>query len=511
MVIRRVYAWGLMGFTDEDRDGREDELTTAQRSELEACRQSFLFFLKYYQFKNRENGQVISFHDLWQGQVDFATLMQDHAWLLALKAGKLGFTELECAYDVWVAVFGQRNARVHLFSLDVRAAQQLLDYVRFGLTHLPSWMQLPIMRDEAGGDTVNSVKLDAGPDDIRTIVSYSAGPHVSIDQTATHSHVDELARMPHPEQTWSAIQSTVAPGGTCHIVTRGAGADDFVSDLWEAAESGVGQLHAFFAPWTARPGRDGEWRDDQSGTLPAQQLLHFAPETPADALAGDETAEYIPHQIWDSCADSSLEQLLPGTGEAVVIGLDGAVHGDCCGVVAVSLHPNRPRVPAIRACKLWDPRKLGHPVDLDEVERFIRFLIEGGCTNYHPPSMPLPGCGGCQARVYPIKKHRIVCVVYDPYQMEQMAQHLRQIVWCQEFPQMRDREIADSLMHKLALRGQLAHTGDLQLREHVLNARAKLSKDDDSKMRMIKRSPSRRIDLAVAASMAISRILTLNL
>lgn len=181
MVIRRVYAWGLMGFGDEDGDRREEELTTEQRAELDACRQCFEYFLKYYQFRNRETGEVTSLKKLWAGQAEFASLMQDHRWILALKAGKLGFTELECAYDVWVARFGQRNARVHLFSLDVRAAQQLLDYVRFGLTHLPPWMQLPIMREEAGGDTVNSIKLDAGPDDIRTIVSYSAGPHVSID------------------------------------------------------------------------------------------------------------------------------------------------------------------------------------------------------------------------------------------------------------------------------------------------------------------------------------------
>lgn len=66
-------------------------------------------------------------------------------------------------------------------------------------------------------------------------------------------------------------------------------------------------------------------------------------------------------------------------------------------------------------------------------------------------------------------------------------------------------------MHKLALRGQLTHTGNADLREHVLNARAKLSRDEDSKMRMIKRSPSRKIDLAVAASMAIDRCLYLNL
>jgi hypothetical protein len=509
-MARRISALSLMGFDDDD-DGWRDELTSEQRSERDACTQSFLHFLKYWQFRNRESGAIASFAELWQGQADFAALMQSERWVLAIKAGKLGFTELECAYDGWVALLGQPNARVHLFSRDARAAQELLGYVRFGLTHLPAWLQLPVLRDEPGGDTVTSIKLDAGPDDVRTIVIYAAGPHVAIDQTATHAHVDELARMPFPDQTWSAIQSTVAPEGSCHIVTRGAGDDDFVAALWEAAEAGEGRLVPFFAPWTARPDRDGSWRAEQSGTLPYQELLQFAPETVSDALAGDETAEYIPPQVWDACFDPSLPDFLPGDKTPLIVGVDAAVTGDTFAVVAVTRHPTRPQDPAIRACKVWDPKALGHAVDFDEVERFLRYLKQGGCPQGHPPSMPLRECHDCAQGKFTLPGYNLLVVVYDPYQVAQMMQHLRRIIWCDPFPQTREREIADSSMHKLALRGQLAHNGDGRMRQHVLNARAKLSKDEDSRMRMIKRSPSRRIDLAVAASMAISRALDLNI
>lgn len=509
MVIKRISAYGLMGFGDQDGDGRDDELTSWQRAELDACRASFPYFLKYYMFKNRETGEVISFFDLWEGQINFAVLMTQERWIFALKAGKLGFTELECAYDVWIARFGPPNARVHLFSLDAPAARILLEWVRFGLTHLPQWMQMPFVKDAAGGDTVNSIKLDAGPDDVRTIVSYSAGPHVSIDQTAMHSHVDELARMPHPDRTWSAIQSTVAPGGSCHIVTRGFD-DDFIATLWEAAEAGVGKLYPFFAPFSARP-REETWRDQEAGTLSQQQLLHFAPETPADALAGDETAEYIPAQVWDACEDPDLPPLAPGDRTPLVLGVDGAVTGDMFAVVAVSRHPKRPEEVAIRAVKVWDPKKLGRAVDFDEIERWLRFVREGGCRNGHPKSWPSDACTECANELFTIKGNYVVTLVYDPYQVEHMMQRLRRLTWCDPFLQGHDREIADSLMHKLALRGQLSHNGDPRLREHILNARAKLSKDEDSKMRIVKRSPSRKIDLAVAASMAVKRCLELNL
>ncbi len=506
--MRRVYATRLMGFDGDD--GRH--LTANQMAELEACRGSFRHFLPYWQFTNRETGGIASFAALWQGQERFSELIESEPWIFALKAGKLGFTELECAYDGWVALFRQPNARVHLFSRDARAAQELVSYLRFGLSHLPDWMQIPIMSDEAGGDTINSLKLHAGPDDTRTVVSYAAGPHVAIDQTATHSHIDELAHMQFMEKTWSAIQSSVAPHGSCHIVTRGAGDDNFVATLWAAAESGESRLIPFFAPWNARPGRDRAWREQQAATLPYQGLLHFAPECPEDALAGDDTAIYIPLEVWDRCHDPSMPALMPGDQTPIVLGVDASVTGDMFAVVAVSRHPHRHEDPAIRACRGWRPADSGGRIDFDEVERFIRCVCQGGCPNGHPRSMPLESCRFCGIGDFSVPAHYVVQIAYDPYQMEEMAQRLRRngVAWCREFPQTTERLVADGLMHKLALRGALAHHGDPLLREHIANARAKLSKDEDSRMRIIKRAPNRKIDLAVAASMAVRRILYLN-
>ncbi len=126
--------------------------------------------------------------------------------------------------------------------------------------------------------------------------------------------------------------------------------------------------------------------------------------------------------------------------------------------------------------------------------------------------MPLESCRFCGIGDFSVPTHNVVQIAYDPYQMEEMAQRLRRngVAWCKEFPQTTERLVADGLMHKLALRGALAHHGDPLLREHIANARAKLSKDEDSRMRIIKRAPNRKIDLAVAASMAVRRILYLN-
>jgi hypothetical protein len=505
-MTTRIYAAGLMGFDDDEN---LPVRTAWQLAEREACANSFPYFLKYWRFRNRETGQIDTFRELWEGQLDFVVKMLEHRWIFALKAGKLGFTEVECAHDAWVALFGQPNARIHLFSLDAPAARSLLKYIRFGITHLPEWLGLPVLADEPGGDTMTSIILDGGLDDARTIVSYAAGPHVSIDQSATHVHVDELARMPHPEDTWSAIQSTVAPVGSCHIVTRGNDSD-YIALLWEAAESRIGQLIPFFAPYSARP-RPPTWKAEQAGTMSMQQLMHLAPETVAEALAGDETSEYIAAATWDACYDPHLPPLLPGSREDVVLGVDAAVTGDSFAVVAVTRHPRRRDEAAIRCFKVWRPGDHGGRIDFDEVERFLRWIMEGGCPGKHPRSMPHPSCGHCSRGEFTVEKYHVVQLTYDPYQMESMAQRLRGLTWLWPFPQGREREIADSAMHKYALRGQISHPAFPEIREHILNARAKLSKESDSRMRMVKRSPSRKIDLAVAASMAIDRCLYLLL
>ena len=283
------------------------DATPEQVQEAAWCQQSFHRWLRHWHFTNRETGGVETFgrciehgdeHPgaLWPGQRTLMEHMNEHPWLFALKAGKLGFTELECAYDGWVTRFRHPNASVHVFSRDAAAAEELLGYIRFGLSHLPEWMQLPIYEGR-GADTDVSLKYQAGPDDVRTVVRYAAGPHVAIDQSATHSHVDELARMLYTELTWTAVESTVPDeGGTVHIVTRGAGAGNYSATLWQKAMRGESRLYPFFAAWDQRPDRDADWYKRQTGEHTELGLQQFAPTTWEEAIGGPGTAAVIPLQ-----------------------------------------------------------------------------------------------------------------------------------------------------------------------------------------------------------------------
>lgn len=530
-----VYPRLLLRLAERRRERDALGLGPTPAETLRACEDSFLAFLPHWRFKVRDGGArspVLSFAELWAGQRRFAELMDDRSdpeypngpWIFALKAGKLGFTELECAWDAWVALFRRENARVHLFSRDLKAAKELLKVVRFGLVHLPKFFGVRLAsKSEPDGDNTTSLKLVVGIDDERLIKSYPTGENISIDQNADHVHLDEWAHMKQPKAIWEDLQTTVSPRGTLHIVTRGAGDDADVRELWEAAEAGHHELKAFFAGWREREGRDDEWKERETRKNTAVGIMHFAPEEPEDALAGDAANDFISAPAWDACLDAELPALPPGrAGDPLIVALDAAVSGDSFAIVGASRHPKRHADPAIRRVKVFRPEDfVGGRIDFHAVEGWLRVLVAGGCPGdparrieAHPvdPRWAPPDCGSCAAGVR-IEGHNVFKLVYDPYQLEDMMQRFRGegLVTCSPFDQAKKRVIADRGFLDCIIQRRLSHPGDAVLREHVLNARAKLQKGEDSKVRMVKKDDKKRIDAAVAASMAVDECLRLYL
>lgn len=511
-----------------------------EQLQLERTRRSalktFETFLPYWHFIDRETGDLKTFGrcplhgeehggEVWAGQRAFIDAIKEHDWLYALKAGKLGFTELECAFDAWRAMAGPKNARVHLFSRDDRASQQLLSYVEFGLARLPEWLRPMFLQEEAGGKSAHSLRFRLASDDVRTVVSYAAAAEVSIDLTCHHAHLDELAVMQFAERIWSSVYTTVAPYGTCHVATRGRGEHVFAARLWKMAIAGTARLFPFFTPWQARPGRDAGWYAVQEGSLSTQALRHFAPETPEDALAGSDEQAYVPIELWDRCRETLPPLITFEDGRPIVdqtplvLALDAAVSNDCFGIVVGSRHPDPEREAtdvAVRGVRLWSPPGHGGHISMADPRSFVYMLIAGGCLAGHARNEylddPRDGCDACASGVL-VPPHNIAALTYDPYQLESIMQDIRRdgIVPLYPFQQMGERLIADSELRDLIVNRRIAHDGNAALREHIENSAAKLDAKEDRRIRIVKRAPERKIDLAVALSMMCKKVLYLNL
>lgn len=301
-------------------------------------------------------------------------------------------------------------------------------------------------------------------------------------------------------------------------------ADDLIP-IWENKSTSLlmywdSGVNARRMPWQMDE-RGKEYYRVQEATLPrpAWDRLHMNMWSSADT-------NFIQAEWWDACKDPQ-PLLDPGDETPMVMGVDAATTGDCFALVLVSRHPDpmRHEEIAVRRIKVYDPKESGGVVDYGDAENFIRLVCKGGCLNLHASTMPhagqtwqannpsQPECDYCVRQDFQIPGYNIVQIAYDPYQLESMMQRLRtdQVAWCEPFLQAGDRLKADRGLYDMILTRRVHHDGDERLRSHILNAGAKVQADQDSTMRLVKVTPNRKIDAAVALSMASARCLYLIL
>lgn len=263
------------------------------------------------------------------------------------------------------------------------------------------------------------------------------------------------------------------------------------------------------------------WQKDERGKrYYQQQELDLLPQA-YQRLHENEwvtsTSSFIQKEMWQGCYDARFAiPVEPGDNTPLVVGVDAATTGDCFAIVVVSRHPDNHDYVAVRASRIWNPKESGGVVDYDEPLSFLRFLCEGGhyATEgwpFHPKSLgpenASRGCVQCGNQQFDVPGLNVVHVAYDPYQLEQPMQKLQkdQVAWCEPFLQAGERLKADRGLYDAILRKEIAHGGNETLTSHILNAGAKVQKDQDSTLRLVKVAPNRKIDGAVALSMATAR------
>ena len=199
-------------------------------------------------------------------------------------------------------------------------------------------------------------------------------------------------------------------------------------------------------------------------------------------------SEAIPIENWDRCFDPRLPPQI-GPNTPIVIGVDLGVSGDSTAMVAVSRHPANHDIIAIRLARVWEPPKGGKMDYSTTIEPALRDWC---------------------------KRYNSIAVAYDEYQAHKMMTDLKRegIAWFIDFPQGKGtaqkpgRPVADKMTYDLVMSRKLAHGNDPAMRQHVQNAAGKTV--EERNLRFVKKAPHLRIDLLVAASMAIATLSRLN-
>jgi hypothetical protein len=235
-----------------------------------------------------------------------------------------------------------------------------------------------------------------------------------------------------------------------------------------------------------------------------------------------ESAEaFIPIIWWDACKDERLRddfEKFPNTlgiediNEPCVLSADAAVSGDCCGLSLHTRHPERRNEGAVRAAWLWTPPPGGKFDYQQTIEQQIRFILQQ-CTN----ATDHEGCTHGPALL------NVVELCYDEFQLHDMMTRLIRdgLCHCQQFGQGMPRAIADYQLRSAIQGKRISHPGSIPgyeavslgfdgLRDHLANANSKQKVDEDTRLRIIKKDPDQKIDLAVCISMGnfeITRLL----
>jgi phage terminase large subunit-like protein len=183
---------------------------------------------------------------------------------------------------------------------------------------------------------------------------------------------------------------------------------------------------------------------------------------------------WLPAGVWETIED---RHPIPD-GAEVVVGLDGSFSQDCTALVAVSVA----KTPHIDVVELWEPPigDTGYRVPVADVEEAIR-----------------QAC-----RRWAVRE-----IVADPYRWTRSLQALEaETLPVLEYPQSPGRMTpATTGLFEAIVNEQVTQSGDPRLARHVGNCTLK---EDARGARLAKQRKysSRRIDLAVAAVMAHSRV-----
>lgn len=223
------------------------------------------------------------------------------------------------------------------------------------------------------------------------------------------------------------------------------------------------------------------------------------------------TDEFIPIEWWERLKRNDLGDLLSDKTTPMVLAADGSVSGDCSAVAAVARDPKNRENVQHRGGRIWSPEP-GRPLDYSvTIEPFLRYLCTGHihslnetCDNHRKIDV----LGKC----VPMKPLNVVELAYDEYQLHDLMMRIRNDgVWCRKFSQQAERAVADKALFDAIRDQRIHHNGDPDLKNHIRNCGAKIPKDDNTRLRIVKKAAKSKIDYAVALSMATHECFRLNL
>lgn len=381
----------------------------------------------------------------------------------------------------------QRHAEVIISAADRdQAKDRVLKAIKYAVEHCQVWRSAKVYRDVIELD--NKSVIQAIPFDWR---GAAGGNYAAVIFDELHVFTWEDHRRLFDELVIPPTQ----PHGVRWISSYAGyeGESELLWDIWHKALVGEripGDLPIYHNPRAALMALidqgEASWR--MPWTTPEFMATIRESERPSvyrriwlNEWVSSES-QFLPGGAWEACYSDQVKALALDDRRRVVLAADASTSRDLTALVGCAYDHEGDHVDVVLV-KTWKPKVLEH----------AGALLRGG--------KPTVDLSGIEAEILRIHKMGILAACYyDPYQLHSISMNLaKEGVRMVELPQTSRRTEADQALYDAVLGKRLRHFDHHELNEHIRNA---VAIESVRGWRLAKERTSRKIDAAVALSMA---------
>lgn len=293
------------------------------KRQYKKCAMDPLYFLSTYAFVQHPTRGKVKF-ELYPFQQTTILQFIRHSWNIIVKSRQLGISTVCAGYALWLMTFN-RDKSILVIANKQDVAKNLIRKVRLMYTHLPTFLQQPLITD-------NKQSLFFANDSF--IKAQSANPNAGVSQALSLLIIDEAAVLQESlfQQIFTAASPTLSTGGDCIILSTPRGVGGLFHQLWVQAQQGSSRFNPIKLPWSVHPQRDQKFRDAQTlemGQKKARQEFDCDFSSSGDTVMTKQVLDRIGvEDIMQPIQKMHKDQLwlfkLPQSGKSYILSADVA-------------------------------------------------------------------------------------------------------------------------------------------------------------------------------------------
>jgi hypothetical protein len=243
-----------------------------QIEEILRCTDDPIYFIETYcKIVSLDRGLVP--FTLYECQKEKVHTILNNRKVILMEGRQQGKTITSAACILWYTLF-QDNKTVAILANKAAAAREVLSRYQGMYENLPLWLQQGVKEWNKG-----SIELENGSK-VFTAATAASGIR---GKSVNWLYIDEAAIIPNniAEEFFTSTYPTIMAGETTKVLMSSTplGYNHFWK-FWNDSEQGINDFVRLYIPYTAIPGRDEKWADEQRGVLgdvkfTQEVLCHF--------------------------------------------------------------------------------------------------------------------------------------------------------------------------------------------------------------------------------------------